>query len=303
MYRYNGTTITDITTNFTFTDVTLSKSLGTQSTSETTVTVTDSTFNENADLTYKVKANIFNSSTESYSGVTSVGPLSFNCYNATTTGNNVNFTNNIALTQSDGSALPDWMTFNESTAMITVSNTSDVPATIYTMTNSYTGILGNFTLVNNVSITFTEVVQNNTTNNTNSNNTNPNNTNLNNTNTNNTNTNSTNTNNTNTNNGTNNQNEDDDHCLGASSEALCGVFMSIIVVAALAFIICIGVVLYCKLKKKPENDRIRVDQQDVNESQCNQDDDVPTPGQQQANIPYVQENNIYTITRVRENQA
>ena len=273
MYRYNGTTITDITTNFTFTDVTLSKSLGTQSTSETTVTVTDSTFNENADLTYKVKANIFNSSTESYSGVTSVGPLSFNCYNATTTGNNVNFTNNIALTQSDGSALPDWMTFNESTAMITVSNTSDVPATIYTMTNSYTGILGNFTLVNNVSITFTEVVQNNTSNN------------------------------TNTNNGTNNQNGDDDHCLGASSEALCGVFMTIIVVAALAFIICIGVVLYCKLKKKPENDRIRVDQQDVNESQCNQDENVPTPGQQQANIPYVQENNIYTITRVRENQA
>ena len=86
-----------------------------------------SAFNLDNNFSYNVAANIY--SVESYSGSSSVGPLRFSCYDAFLTNSNVNFTNNLSLTQSDGSAIPSWMAFNSSTGTITVSNTSDIPAT------------------------------------------------------------------------------------------------------------------------------------------------------------------------------
>ena len=259
--------IRDINSNFTFTGAIRSRTNSTTSAGSATVTPSSSNFNFDNNVSYNVNANIYNSSVESYSGSTSVGPVRFSCYEALLTNSNVNFTNNASLTQSDGSAIASWMAFNGSTGTITVSNTSDIAATTYIVTNMYTGIYGSITLSTNVSITFTEAVTNTT-----------------------------------VNNGTNTESNDDDHCMNASSEKLCVVYVVVTIIGSLMAIIGVAILLYCVLKKKPNNDVIRIEQHNVEEPDCSRDEDDLASGNQ-MNTHNAEAEGIHKITSIQNNKA
>ena len=251
IYRTANTVISNVTSNFTLNNLPISHTDESESTISSSITPSNQTLNVDDDLTYNVTANIFSSSVESYSGSTSVGPLQFDCYDVVTSANNANFTNQLTLTQSDGSALPGWMTFDPSTAMITVSNTSDIAATTYILTNTYTGLLSNISYAANVSITFTEEVVNNT-----------------------------NTNNTNANNTNNENKDDDDYCLSASSKATCGIFIGLIILGASGIFVITGIVIYkiIKAKRNSNSDMTKIDQVDnENNDQVDQQNDNQNP--------------------------
>ena len=245
----------------------MTRTSSTPSLSSTTVTPSDSTFSIDNNVSYNLTANIYNSSVESYSGSSSVGPLKATCYDASSTASNANFTNNLSLTQSDGSAIPSWMAFNSSTGTITVSNTSNIAATTYILTNMYTGIYGSITFTNNVSITFTEAVTNTT-----------------------------------VNNGTNPESNDDEHCMNASSEKLCVVYVVVTIIGSLMAIIGVAILLYCVLKKKPNNDVIRIEQHSVEEPNYVRDEDNLVSGDQ-INTPNAEAAGIHKITSIQNNKA
>ena len=71
-----------------------------------------------------------------------------------------------------------------------------------------------------------------------------------------------------------------EHYLNASSEVLCGIFVSITIFVALASIIAIAIIVYCKLKSRPLHDRTMANQCDANESQHNDKENGPTTGHQ-----------------------
>ena len=252
--------IRDINSNFTFTGVMSSEEISGISVGSTTVTPSNSNFNFDNNVSYNVNANIYNSSVESYSGSTSVGPVRFSCYEALLTNSNVNFTNNASLTQSDGSAIASWMAFNGSTGTITVSNTSDIAATTYIVANTYTGIYGNITLSTNVSVTLTEAVTNNT-----------------------------------GNNGTNTESKDDDYCMNASSQGLCVVFASLLAVGLLVLTFGMVIILYCVFKSKPQSNMVRIGQQDVNVPQSSREQIEPT-AKQISNVPNFYKADVQQVT-------
>ena len=179
-----------------------------------------------------------------------VGPLKFDCYSMTTTPNNGTFTNSLSFAQSQAAALPSWLSFDTTTANITATNPDTLGSDTYTITNTYTGVYGEtitFTTDLNITVIDPSTVNNTTPNNTNTNNTNTNTT------------------------SSSGSNSDEDHCLGASSEALCGLLVTLIVVGALLPIIGIGVIVYCKFVRKrrvrPQSDN-RVNQiQNRNDNQ------------------------------------
>ena len=186
---------------------------------------------------------------ETYNGTvnttTTLGPIGFNCYDVVTAASSADFTNNITFAQSNGSSLPSWLTFDNTTANVSISNPSEVSSDTYTITNTYTGSLGvTFTLTTNATIS---IVEDTTTNNT-----------------------TTTTNTTATNNTTTtpdeNSNEDDDHCLNASSEGFCALFVILIIFGVLALVIIIGAISYCKLRK-PRVDTNREEQ--LNQAELN----------------------------------
>ena len=147
-----------------------------------------------------------------------------------TTPNNGSFINNLSLAESQSNALPSWMSFNSSTAEITITDPDTVSSDLYTITNTFTSVFGSsFTLTNDLNITVIEVtVPNNTV----PNNTVPNNT---------------------VSNNTNSNSEDDDYCFDTSSEIVCGIIITIIAVVVIVPVIIIGVIIYCRWSKAREN--------------------------------------------------
>ena len=157
--------------------------------------------------------NVFSSSVETYNGTvnstTALGPIGFDCYEVVTAASTANFTNNITFAQSSGSSLPSWLTFDTSTANVSISNPSAVSNDTYTITNTYTGVLGStFTLQTNAIISLAEGVVSN-----------------------------------------NENNSDDDHCMSASSEGLCIFYIVLIAVGAFILIGILVFSIYCKLRK------------------------------------------------------
>ena len=210
---------------------------------------------------YRVTLNVHSANVETYNGTvnnaTSFGPIGFDCYDVITSASSANFTNNITFAQSNGSSLPSWLTFDNTTANVSISSPSAVSSDTYTITNTYTGSLGvTFTLTTNATISIVEdTTTNNTVNNTTNNTTAPD----------------------------ENNNEDDNHCLNASSEGLCAFFVILIIFGVLAPVI-IGAILYCKLRK-PRVDTTRVEQLNQTEvNNANNSNEITT--RQQNGNPY-----------------
>ena len=217
-----------MTNNYTFTDYTITHSRVSEGTSSYSSDIADLTIASDADKSYDVTANVFSASVETYNasvGTSStIGPLNFDCYTVNTAATVTNFNNSLTLNQSDGQSLPSWLSFDATSVNIAVSSPTSAGSDNYKIANNYTGVLGSFTLDTELTIS---VVGGSTNNNTN-----------------------------------NNSNNDEDHCLNASSEALCGVYVAIIVVVPLIVIIAIGALVYCKFKKRSQEDLSRVNEDD-----------------------------------------
>ena len=242
-----------MTLNYTFTEYNISHQFNSAAATSFSASNSNTSLNTDADKSYEVTANIFSESVDLYNvsvnTASTVGPLNFDCYTINTDASDANFTNSLTFSQSEGQSLPSWLTFDASTTNVSVSNPSTGGSDNYNITNSYTGVLGNFTLDRILTIS---VIDDSTNNNTNNNNTN---------------------NNTNT-------NDDEDHCLNASSEALCGVLVAVIAVVALLSIIAIAIIIYCKFKRRPQLDRSRVDREEHNDSHCQSEANRPTTNRQ-----------------------
>ena len=213
--------------------------------------------------------NVFSSSVETFNGTvnstTALGPIGFDCYEVVTAASTANFTNNITFAQSSGSSLPSWLTFDTSTANVSISNPSAVSNDTYTITNTYTGVLGStFTLQTNAIISLAEEVVTNTTSN-------------------------------------NENNSDDDHCMNASSEGLCIFYIVLIAVGAFILIAILVLSIYCKFKK-PRTDMARVNQFECDEQDNNQVQNIQTL-RQENNGPNAEDLGIHKITDARVNQV
>ena len=276
MLKYRTeSTFTNITSNFTFTDENITKSLSTETLSDVSgnVNLNSLTLNSLTNSSYTVTVNIFSENVETYNGTvnstTALGPIGFDCYDTVTAATTVDFTTNqITFDESNGSSLPSWLTFDTSTANVSISNPSEIYNGTYTLTNTYTGVLGNtFTLQNNAIISLSEEVVNSTTNNENK--------------------------------------DDDDHCLNASSKGLCAFFIFLIIVGALIPVIFIGVFLYCKLKKSKnlnKNNMTRVNQSEANEPEYDQDNNAPIE-EQQDDAPNIEIMGMHRITHPQDNKV
>ena len=158
-YRLDNT-ITDISSSFNFTTVSIPHSQTTDMLSSQSVTPNNITLYTDSDKTYKATLNIFSTNVETYTGTvntsTSVGPIGFDCYDVSTSASNANFSNQLTFVQSNGSSFPNWMTFDSTTASVTLSIPNEESSDTYTITNSYTGVLGStFTLTTNATISIT----------------------------------------------------------------------------------------------------------------------------------------------------
>ena len=220
--------------------------------SSQSVTPNDITLYIDSDKTYNVTLNIFSTNVETYTRTvdtsTSVGPIEFDCYEVSTSARDANFSNQLTFAQSNGSSLPNWMTFDSTTASVSLSIPNEESSDTYTITNSYTGVFGStFTLTTNATISLTSAT-----------------TSL-----------------------TNGTNSDDDYCLNASSEGLCAFFVILIVagvVGVVALVIFVSALIYCKYKCKRsrQDDISKIEQEQPGEDiQQNQEsDEFFTLGQQ-----------------------
>ena len=149
MLKYRTeSTFTNITSNFTFTDETITKSLSTETLSDVSgnVNLNSLTLDSLTNSSYTVTVNIFSENVETYNGTvnstTALGPIGFDCYDTVTAATTVDFTTNqITFAQSNGSSLPSWLTFDTSTANVSISTPSEIYNGTYTLTNTYTGVL------------------------------------------------------------------------------------------------------------------------------------------------------------------
>ena len=274
---YNQTTYTlvNVTENLAFNDSAATFSQQTESTASLSVTLSDATLQTESDMTYEVTANIFSSSVGNLTGdtnSTSLGPVEFDCYAVTTGANTANFSNQLSMTPSDGQAIiPSWMTFDSSTAGISLTS-PEISSGTYTVTNSYTGVVLNFTLDTNVTINITEPVAQ-------------------------------------TNNGTNN--DDDSYCLGASSEGLCAFFVILIIIGVLGPIILIAAFIYFKVKcSRGTTDRTRIDQEQPNELKEGEENNNGLEGDESAHMnqnhdvaPNTEIGGAQNIDDVKDNQV
>ena len=69
MFVQSSNTLTDVTSNYTFTDFTFTLNQNPETAGTLTVTVNDATLNTNSDKSYKVNANVFSQNTETYTGI------------------------------------------------------------------------------------------------------------------------------------------------------------------------------------------------------------------------------------------
>ena len=274
-YRTEST-FDNITTNFTFINVTITKveNSETWTNNISQIRAASSSLNNDAAKSYKVTVNIFSTDVQTFNGTvnstTALGPIGFDCYDTITPASSADFTvNQLTFAQSGGSSLPSWLTFDNATANVSISNPSEVSNDTYTITNTYTGVLGStFTLQNNAIISLAEEVVTNTT------------------------TNTTTTNNEN--------NDDDDYCLNASSKGLCGFFIFLIIGGVIILFSIIGTVLYCKLKKPKnlnKNDMTRVNQYETNEP------DNDPAADQQNDVPNLETMGMHRTTHPQDNQV
>ena len=141
-----------------------------------TITATNATLDTDTDKSCKVNVNIFSDSMETYNGTvndtTSIGPLKFDCYDVVTAATNANFTNQLTFATKNGSSMASWMSFDSSAGNVSISIPSEISSDNFTITNTYTGVLGNnFTLATDLTINIVEaqVVPNNSNTNTNTN--------------------------------------------------------------------------------------------------------------------------------------
>ena len=161
MFVQSSNTLTDVTSNYTFTDFTFTLNQNPETAATLTVTVNDATLNTNSDKSYKVNANVFSQNTETYTGTVnttaSIGPVQYDCYEVVASSTSSNFTNQLTLLKSDGSALPNWMTFDSTSGIVSTSVPSEISSDTYKINNLYTGELGNsFTLSTNLTIRIVE---------------------------------------------------------------------------------------------------------------------------------------------------
>ena len=189
-----------------------------------TPTVSDPMFDTDSSKTYEVTANIISSNVATFEGSTkssSLGPVEFSCYSVTTSASSANFSNQLSMTQSDGQAIPSWMSIDSSTSTISLSS-AEVSSGDYIVINSLTGVENNFTFDSNVTINIVLA------------------------------------------------DSDEDYCLGASNQGLCGFFVTIIIFGVLIPVILIALVIYFKFKpEKGSNDMTKLDQEQPDEG--NQD--------------------------------
>ena len=151
-------TLTNVTYDFGFGPSGVSIANFTENTGALSVTVADITFTTDSSKTYEVIANTFSSSVATLTAdtnSTTIGPLEFDCYSVTTSASSADFSNQPTLTQSDGQSIPSWMVFNSSSASISLTS-PEVSEGNYTITNSYQGVVSNFTFTTNVTINITE---------------------------------------------------------------------------------------------------------------------------------------------------
>ena len=78
---------------------------------------------------------------------------------------------------------------------------------------------------------------------------------------------------------TNNTNDDDDYCLNASSKAVCGIFIALIVIGVFAPVIFILIVIYYKAKCKTsrQEDMSKIDQEQPEEDDQHPENDESAP--------------------------
>ena len=147
---FKGTTdtITDANSSLSFSSVTVTLSSTFEPLDDVTITTSNETLQTISDLTYKVTANIFSTSTQSFSGTsddTFLGSAYFDCYDIVTNANNVSFADQLSIAQTDGQAGPSWMSVDSASGNISFSNAEAV-SSAYLIQNSYTGSVENFTL-------------------------------------------------------------------------------------------------------------------------------------------------------------
>ena len=167
--------LTDVTSNYTIMDFDDNFNTGSESAQALTITAANATLDTDTDKSYKVNVNIFSDSMETYNGTvndtTPIGPLKFDCYDVVTA-TNANFTNQLTFATKDGSSMASWMSFDSAAGNVSISIPSEVSSDNFTITNTYTGVLGNnFTLATDLTINIVEaqVVPNNSNTNTNTN--------------------------------------------------------------------------------------------------------------------------------------
>ena len=215
---FNATTytLTDINGSLAFTTpMGVSFSEQNHSITPLTPTVSDLALSTNSSLTYEVTANIFSSNVATLEAditSSSLGPVEFDCYSVTTSASNADFSNQLSMTQSDGQAIPSWMSFDSATGSISLSS-PEISSGNYTVTNSLTGVAVNFTLDTNVTINIVEASSNDD-------------------------------------DQDGDDTDDDDHCLGASSEGLCAFFAILIVAGIIIPIVFVALVVYFKCRPK-----------------------------------------------------
>ena len=200
-----------------------------------------------------------------------------------TSPNSGNFSNNLSFAQSQSNALPSWLSFDNSTPSISMTNPDTSGSDTYTITNTYTGVSGSsIALTTDLNITVIDIIAPNSTetNSTETNSTETNSTETNSTETNSTETNSTETNSTVTNNTNPNSSNDDKHCFGLSSGTECGIVITVIVLAFVIFIIVIAVFIHYNCKKA----RNRANRENARPV-CNQENPQHQSVQQQDHQP------------------
>ena len=239
--------LTDVFDNYTFVHFNVTQYGDIDSPNSISSTPVDRNLTKDTQKSYEVTVNIFSQNVEVYNHTVNtsatIGPLHFDCYSVTTAATHTNFLNYLAFSQAEGQSLPSWLTFNPTTANASISDPTTLNSDSYTIANTCLGVTENFVLNTNLTIDIIEETSN-------SNNTN------------------------------NNTKNDEDHCLGASSEALCGVLVTVIIIVAMIPIIAIGAIVYCKYKKRPQGDRNRINENEQNDSHCESEVNRPTTNHQ-----------------------
>ena len=180
----------DVTSNFTFTSLTPTQTLGSDSTSNLSINPVASNFSVDTDRTYRATVNLHSLSAETYNLTTNVSAvvesIAYDCYNVTMSGSSIDLSNYLAISESEGETVPSWIAFNPSVPSILISNSTETYSKTYTIMNTINGVLRRFVLSTNVTINITEPTA------------------------------------------TQNDGDDKDYCLSTSSKALCGVYLGLI---------------------------------------------------------------------------